>query len=158
MHGNEIHGIFRKFSGRAGIMSLFSQEDPPTSSSQQFPVVAIGASAGGLEPVTAILRGLPVDIAMALVLIRHLDTKRRSMLPELLARTTKIPVLEARNAMKIVSNHVYVMPSNVNIEITDGHFVLTPRSKGRLSFLPIDTFMQTLAAVRALKGQALKGH
>jgi len=73
------------------------------------------------------------------------------MLPELLSRTTRIPVLQARNEMKIAPNHIYVMPSNVNIEITDGHFVLTPRTKNRLRFLPVDTFMQTLAEVGVRK-------
>ena len=129
-------------------MSLISQEDPSTSDSPPLRVVAVGASAGGLEAVTDLVRALPANIEMALLLIQHLDPKRRSMLPELLSRTTKIPVLEARNAMRISSNHIYVMPSNVNIEITDGHFKLTPRTKSRLQFLPVDTFMQTLAEVR----------
>jgi two-component system CheB/CheR fusion protein len=79
-------------------MSPFLQEKPSTSNSQQLRVVAIGASAGGLEAVTALLRALPVNIGMAFVLIQHLDPKRRCMLPELLSRTTRIPVLEAGNA------------------------------------------------------------
>jgi chemotaxis response regulator CheB len=61
-------------------MSPFPQEKPSTSNSQQLRVVAIGASAGGLEAVTALLRALPVNIGMAFVLIQHLDPKRRSML------------------------------------------------------------------------------
>ena len=73
------------------------------------------------------LRVLPTDIALAFILIQHLDPKRRSILPDLLSRATKIPVHEALDAMKIESNHSYVMPSNVDISITDGHFGLTPR-------------------------------
>jgi two-component system CheB/CheR fusion protein len=140
-------------------MSPFPKKDSLTSNSQQFRVVAIGASAGGLEAVTAVLRTLPVNLGMAFVLIQHLDPKRRTMLPELLSRTTRIPVLEARNAMRIDPNHIYVMPSNVNIEITDGHFVLTPRTKSRVRFLPVDTFMQTLATVRGAQavGVVLSG-
>ena len=115
--------------------------------------MAIGASAGGLEALTAILRALPTDIAMAFMLIQHLDPKRHSILPELLSKATRIPVLEAVNAMKIESNRVYVMPSNVDISILDGHFGLTPRVTDRKQHLPIDIFMRSLAEVR--KSQAI---
>jgi two-component system CheB/CheR fusion protein len=129
------------------------QKPPPQSTSLEIPVVAIGASAGGLEALTAILRALPTDIAMAFMLIQHLDPKRRSILPELLSKATKIPVLEAIDAMKIESNRVYVMPSNVDISITDGHFGLTPRVIDHKQHLPIDIFMRSLAEVR--KSQAI---
>ena len=122
--------------------------------SSDIPVVAIGASAGGLEALTAVLRALPTDIALAFILIQHLDPKRRSILPDLLAKATKIPVHEAIDAMKIESNHIYVMPSNVDISITDGHFGLTPRVMDRnKQNLPIDIFMRSLADVR--KSQAI---
>ncbi len=117
-------------------------------------VVAIGASAGGLEALSAILRALPTDIALAFILIQHLDPKHRSMLPELLAKVTKIPVLEALDAMKIELNHIYVMPSNVDISIMDGHFGLKPRVlDAHQQNLPIDIFMRSLAEVR--KSQAI---
>lgn len=117
-------------------------------------MVAIGASAGGLEALTAILRALPTDIALAFILIQHLDPKRRSLLPELLSKATKIPVLEALDAMRIELNHVYVMPSNVDISITDGHFGLAPRVlDAHKQNLPIDIFMRSLAEVR--KSQAI---
>jgi two-component system CheB/CheR fusion protein len=126
---------------------------PPKSVSPDIPVVAIGASAGGLEALTAVLRALPTDIALAFILIQHLDPKRRSILPELLSKATKIPVLEAIDAMRIESNRVYVMPSNVDISITDGHFGLMPRVIDRKQHLPIDIFMRSLAEVR--KSQAI---
>src|SRR6185437_15160368 len=103
------------------------QSPSPKSASPEIRVVAIGASAGGLEALTAVLRALPTDIDMAFMLIQHLDPKRHSILPELLSKATKIPVLEAIDAMKIESNRVYVMPSNVDISILDGHFGLIPR-------------------------------
>jgi two-component system CheB/CheR fusion protein len=130
-----------------------AQRPPPKRVSPDIPVVAIGASAGGLEALTAILRALPTDIAMAFMLIQHLDPKRHSILPELLSKATRIPVLEAINAMKIESNRVYVMPSNVDISITDGHFGLIPRVIDRKQHLPIDIFMRSLAEVR--KSQAI---
>jgi two-component system CheB/CheR fusion protein len=129
------------------------QRLPPKRVSPDIPVVAIGASAGGLEALTAILRALPTDIAMAFMLIQHLDPKRHSILPELLSKATKIPVLEAIDAMRIESNRVYVMPSNVDISITDGHFGLMPRVLDRKQHLPIDIFMRSLAEVR--KSQAI---
>jgi two-component system CheB/CheR fusion protein len=126
----------------------------PEDAAAPVTVVAIGASAGGLEALTAVLRALPTDIAMAFMLIQHLDPKRHSILPELLAKATKIPVLEALDSMKILSNRVYVMPSNVDISITDGHFGLRPRVMDRNQhFLPIDIFMRSLAVVR--KSQAI---
>jgi two-component system CheB/CheR fusion protein len=129
-------------------MPLPEGEAPPIT------VVAIGASAGGLEALTAVLRALPADIDMAFMLIQHLDPKRHSILPELLSKATKIPVLEAIDSMKIHSNRVYVMPSNVDISITDGHFGLRPRVKdSNQHFLPIDIFMRSLAVVR--KSQAI---
>src|SRR5580698_354448 len=129
------------------------QRPPLKNTSSEIPVVAIGASAGGLEALTAILRALPKDIAMAFMLIQHLDPKRHSILPELLSKATSIPVLEAINTMKIESNRVYVMPSNVDISITDGHFGLTPRVADNKQHLPIDIFMRSLAKVR--KSQAI---
>src|ERR1700733_8877640 len=96
------------------------QSPPPKSTLLEIPVVAIGASAGGLEAFTAILRALPTDIAMAFMLIQHLDPKCHSILPELLSNATRIPLLEAIDAMRIEVNRIYVMPSNVDISITDG--------------------------------------
>jgi two-component system CheB/CheR fusion protein len=129
------------------------QRPSPQNALPEIPVVAIGASAGGLEALTAILRALPTDIALAFVLIQHLDPKRRSILPELLSRETKIPVLEAIDGMRVESNRVYVMPSNVDIFITDGHFRLMPRVEDHKQHLPIDIFMRSLADVR--KSQAI---
>src|ERR1700691_1211279 len=90
------------------------QKTSPKNASPEIPVVAIGASAGGLEALTAILRALPSDIAMAFMLIQHLDPKRHSILPELLSKATRIPVLEAIDAMKIESNRVYLASTGDN--------------------------------------------
>jgi len=102
-----------KFAERFWCLMIAStkQRPPPKTELPDIPVVAIGASAGGLEALTAVLSALPTDIALAFVVIQHLDPKRQSILPELLARKTKIPLLEAIDAMKVESNHVYVMPS-----------------------------------------------
>ena len=93
------------------------------------------------------------QISMSFMLIQHLDPKCHSILPELLSNATRIPVLKAIDAMKIESNRIYVMPSNVDISITDGHFGLKPRVIDRKQHLPIDIFMRSLAEAR--KSQAI---
>jgi two-component system CheB/CheR fusion protein len=159
-YGRRINpNIFGWVSGhdersRCEMASSPRQKPPPNSlPSLQFPVIAIGASAGGLEALTSILSALPAGIPLALVLIQHLDPKRHSLLAELLSKATTIPVLEATDAMAVESNHVYVMPSNVNISLKDGKFALTPRVEGGKQYLPIDTFMTSLATER--KGQSI---
>lgn len=114
---------------------------------QDIRVVGIGASAGGLEALSELLREIPSDINMAFLLIQHLDPKRRSILPELLAKESKVQVIEATDGMKLEPNRVYVMPSNVDIALTDGHFGLTPRSKSSKPHLPIDIFLDSLAKI-----------
>src|SRR5271154_1331151 len=72
-----------------------------------FPVVAIGASAGGLAAFTALLKALPPKSGMAFVLIRHLDSTRERALVTLLARATSMPIVEACNGMALAPDHVY---------------------------------------------------
>lgn len=110
-------------------------------------VVAIGASAGGLEAFSALLRALSGEIPMALVLIQHLDPERHSVLPELLARTTHLSVAEVMPGAKVEANRVYVMPSEVNIVISNGHFAEMPRSEIHGQNTPINMFMGSLAEV-----------
>src|SRR5437773_11733299 len=83
-----------------------------------FPIVGIGASAGGLEAFTKLLQKLPGDTGMALVLIQHLDPKHESILTSLLARATSMPVQEVAHKMKVLPNHVYVIPRNTNMGIS----------------------------------------
>src|SRR5437879_9985208 len=82
-----------------------------------FPIVGIGAAAGGLEAFTKLLQKLPDDTGMALVLIQHLDPKHESILTALLSRATTMPVQEVAHKMRILPNHVYVIPRNTNMGI-----------------------------------------
>src|SRR5258707_14602741 len=84
-----------------------------------FPIVGIGASAGGLEAFTKLLQKLPADTGMALVLIQHLDPKHESILTALLSRSTRMPVREVSNRMPVEPNHVYVIPRNTNMQILE---------------------------------------
>jgi two-component system CheB/CheR fusion protein len=119
--------------------------DPPKKS---FPIVGIGASAGGLEAFRQLLQNLPPDTGAAFVLVQHLSPTHESILPALLARSTAMPVGESIDGEKIEPNHVYVIPSHRDLAITDGHLKLLPRTTPPDRHMPIDLFFRTLAEVR----------
>jgi chemotaxis methyl-accepting protein methylase/signal transduction histidine kinase/chemotaxis response regulator CheB len=111
-----------------------------------FPVVAIGASAGGLEAFTQLLRRMPSDTGLAFVLIQHLDRTHPSHLSEALQNATTMPVRQAEHDMRVVPNHVYVIAPNTDLAMKNGALVATPRpTDGSGSHLPVDFFMQSLA-------------
>lgn len=85
-----------------------------------FPIVGIGASAGGLEAFSALLKHLPLDSGMGFVLVQHLDPEHDSALTQLLGRATSLPVREVTNNLRIEPNHVYVIPPNRNLSIAGG--------------------------------------
>jgi two-component system, chemotaxis family, CheB/CheR fusion protein len=111
-----------------------------------FPVVAIGASAGGLDPIIAFLTKVPPDSGIAYVVIQHLDPTQKAMLPELLQRATSIPVTEITQRAALHSNHIYVIPSNADLGLSKGHFVLSEPLQLRGHRLPINAFFESLAA------------
>ena len=119
-----------------------------TDRTDSFAVVAVGASAGGLEAFSQLLRTLPNNTGMAFVFIQHLDPKHHSMLSELLARAASMPVLEATNGTSVKPNHVYVIPPNVNMGIRQHRLRLTPRPAPPGLHTPIDFFMRSLAEDR----------
>jgi len=110
-----------------------------------FPVVGIGVSAGGLEAFSALLKSLPADTGMAFVLVQHLAPAYESMLTELLARATTMPVTEITDGLQIKPNHVYVIPPNANLGLLHGVLHLMPRNAVPGHYLPIDYFMRALA-------------
>ena len=91
-----------------------------THSTNTFPVVGIGASAGGLDAFKKLLKAIPENSGMAFVLVQHLDPKHESMLPELLQKVTSIPVLEISDDIKVQPNHIYIIPSNKMLVANDG--------------------------------------
>lgn len=112
---------------------------------KNFPIVGIGASAGGLEAMTQLLRNLPGNTGMAFVLNQHLDPTHESALTALLARATALPVSEARSDLKLEPNHLYVIPPNKIMGISRRRLVLTPRRNGKETHNSIDHFLQSLA-------------
>src|SRR5262249_11602191 len=85
-----------------------------------FPIVGVGASAGGLEALSQLLSNLPTNIGMAFVVVQHLDPRHESRLPELLARATQMPVLEAAQGIAVRPNQVYVIPPNTKMALAKG--------------------------------------
>jgi len=113
-----------------------------------FPVVGVGASAGGLEALEQFFSGVPLNSGMAFVVIQHLAPDRHGMLPELLQRFTPMVVKQAGNRMKIMPDSVYVIPPNKDISILhDKLHLLDPVAPHGLR-LPIDSFLRALAADR----------
>src|SRR6266850_906067 len=119
---------------------------PATAASERpFLVAGVGASAGGLEAFTQLLKALPGNTGMAFVLVQHLAPKHESLLSELLSRATKIPVCQATEAIAVKQNCVYVIPPNVDMAIREGRLRLMPRGEGHGPHLPIDGFFRSLA-------------
>ncbi|HTH56747.1 MAG TPA: chemotaxis protein CheB [Cyclobacteriaceae bacterium] len=114
-------------------------------SQNTFAIVAIGASAGGLEAVTLFLQNLSPTTGMAFVYVQHLSPDHKSILTSLLAKTTQMKVQEVRNKMFMQPDNLYVIPPDKEMIVTDGHIKLTPRTKERVVTLPIDVFFSSLA-------------
>jgi two-component system CheB/CheR fusion protein len=111
----------------------------------RFPIVGLGASAGGLEAMIQLLRHLPGNTGMAFVLVQHLDPTHESALTALLGRATGMPATEARNNLKLEANHLYVIPPNKMMGISGRRLKLTPRKNANETRAPIDYFLQSLA-------------
>ena len=120
--------------------------DPDEVSS--FPVVGIGASAGGLDAYRELMEHLPPDTGMAFVLIQHLNPQHPSLLAQLIAGTTRMPVTEATNSQAVAPNHVYTIPPNVTLGILHGRLQVLERLGERGRHLPVDDFLCSLAQDR----------
>lgn len=116
-------------------------------SSNLFPVVGIGASAGGLDAFKRLLKAIPEDSGMAYILVQHLDPAHESILVELLQRVTNIPVQEITDNVQVAPDHIYIIPSNKLLTATDGVLQLSARLPKGQRNLPIDVFFTSLAEV-----------
>ena len=113
-----------------------------------FPAVCVGASAGGLEALSAFLKPLSPKTGMAFVVIQHLAPQHESALTQLLSRATSMPVREVSDGMVIQPNHVYVIPPNKSMTMRDSLLKLVPRDRANLLHHPIDEFLMALARER----------
>lgn len=117
-----------------------------TKETSSFPVVGIGASAGGLEAFTSLLKVLSSDLGMAFVLVPHLDPSRESAYTQILARSTSMPVVQIEKGMRVQQNHVYIIPPNCDLTISSSALHITERAESRVGNTTIDIFMRSLAA------------
>lgn len=120
-------------------------DKPEEPSEATFPIVAIGASAGGLEALQEFFDNMPDDNGMAFVVITHQHPGHVSMLPDLLSHHTHMSVVAAEDEMQVEPNHVYVRSPGGDLTITEGAVHLTPTDTTRAVDLPIDTFFRSLA-------------
>ncbi|HEX6265772.1 MAG TPA: chemotaxis protein CheB [Burkholderiales bacterium] len=112
------------------------------------PVVGIGASAGGLEPLGELLAALPAGTGMVFLVVQHLDPGRASLLVEILGKKTSMPVAEAQDGMSILPDHVYIIPPNALLSLSGDALHLVPRIEGRHPPMPVDVLFLSLAKER----------
>jgi two-component system, chemotaxis family, CheB/CheR fusion protein len=115
------------------------------NSQAAFPIVGIGASAGGLDAFKELLHALPRDTGMAYILVTHLPPSRESMLTEILARASSMPVIEARDHLKIEHNHIYVLPGGMDVQVREDSLAVTVRDAPAGHHQPIDFMLRSLA-------------
>lgn len=139
----ELVSTLKKPSGRKATAGL------ELGSALEFPIVGIGASAGGLEAMEAFFRNVPAEPPMAFVVVQHLDPKQKGYLMELLQPSTPMQVLQARDRQEVEAGKVYVIPPNKDLALQNGTLRLSaPTAKSGLR-LPIDLFLRSLAQERA---------
>ncbi|MEY4736982.1 MAG: hypothetical protein RL302_1301 [Pseudomonadota bacterium] len=132
--------------GRATSTSEHAAPDT-TPTPQSFPIVGIGASAGGLAAFEAFFSGMPVDRdpGMAFVLVQHLAPDRKSILSDLIRRYTRMQVFEVEDGMRVLPNCVYIIPPNYDMAFLQGALHLLEPTAPRGQRLPIDYFFESLA-------------
>ncbi|MGC1480380.1 MAG: chemotaxis protein CheB [Chthoniobacterales bacterium] len=118
-------------------------------------LVALGASAGGLEALTDFFREMPADSGMSFVVIQHLAPDHETMMPELLGRVTDMPVTLITDGVRAEPNHVYVISPNATISIKDGNLRSAEPTESRGHRMPIDRFFRSLADDQGEKAIAI---
>ena len=117
----------------------------PKRGSADFPVVGLGASAGGLDSFRRFFDALPANCGMAFVLIQHLDPKHQSMMVDLLTGHTSMTVLQATDGMHLERDHVYLIPPGAYLAIEDGTLRLSKPRERHGARMPFDFFLRSLA-------------
>jgi two-component system CheB/CheR fusion protein len=114
-----------------------------------FPIVGVGASAGGVEALEALFKGMPAEPGCCFVIVTHLNPERRSLLPEIIARHTAMPVHVAADGAQVAVNEVHVLPADALLDITGGRLKVRKPTSARRERRPIDLFFSALARDQA---------
>jgi two-component system CheB/CheR fusion protein len=134
-----------------------ARESPPTDDPEQesiaprrpdadgFPIVGVGASAGGLEALEKFLKNVPEQSGMALVIVQHLDPVHKGSMVQILQRSTRMPVVQVKDQQRVEPDHVYVIPPGKDMSILHGTLHLLTQASPRGLNLPIDYFFRALA-------------
>ncbi|PYS67108.1 MAG: histidine kinase, partial [Acidobacteria bacterium] len=119
----------------------------PTSKSKKedFLIVGLGASAGGIQALKEFFAHVPKDSGIAYVVILHMSPEHESKLAEVLQVSASIPVIQVRQGAAVKPDHVYVIPPNQNLAMTDRHLSLTNMIAAQERRSPVDLFFRTLA-------------
>ena len=133
----------RKKSARPARQTAVAARATPASAS--FPIVGIGASAGGLEALEQFLGHVPAGSGMAFVIVQHLDPTQKGIMPELLQRATRMKVIQVKDRTKVQPDCVYAIPPNKDMSILHGVLHLLDPVTPRGLRLPIDFFLRSLA-------------
>lgn len=115
------------------------------SSTDEFVIAALGASAGGLEALETFFQHMPPDAGISFIVVQHLAPDRDTALPELLARRTDMPVEQARDQTRVVPNRVYIIPPNATLTISKNVLQVTAPVEARGHRTPIDSLFRSLA-------------
>jgi two-component system CheB/CheR fusion protein len=137
--------------GEDKVLDLKSDSIGSGTDTYDFPIIGIGASAGGLEALELFFKNTPSNCGMAFVVIQHLDPTHVGIMPELLQRMTQMEVLQATDALKVKPNSVYVIPPNKSLSILSGKLHLFDPVESRGLRLPVDFFLRSLALDRMEK-------
>ncbi len=132
-------------------MNQIEQKDRKPRGQKSFPIVGIGASAGGLEALETFFANMPPETGMAFVVIQHLSPQHKSILGDILKKDTSMQVVEVQDGMNIVPNCIYLNPPDKEVGIFKGVFHLMEPDESRKIRLPIDYFFRSLAAEQAEK-------
>jgi two-component system, chemotaxis family, CheB/CheR fusion protein len=129
-------------------MSELQNKDKNKERSENlFPVVGVGASAGGLDAYKRLVKSIPENSGAAYILVQHLEPSHESMLVDILQKITLIPIQEITNNIRVEPNHIYVIPSNRLLTANDGRLELSPRGPKSEKNMPIDLFFTSLSEV-----------
>jgi two-component system CheB/CheR fusion protein len=124
---------------------LFGDEPTNPGEGDEFLIVGLGASAGGIHALKEFFAHVPADSGMAYVVILHLSPDHESKLAEVLQSAAAIPVTQVQDRVRVEPNHVYVISPNQSLAMSDGHLLLSEMTRFEERRAPVDIFFRTLA-------------